>query len=78
MSSSWNKHLKYKIKSFGFFKIKLGKFKRPQNAIKYQTNKVNENGTLASYEVPQLIAKSDKSHTMGLFSWLQLLFVREW
>lgn len=59
------KHQEYKSKSLEFFKIKLGELKRSQNVIKSQTHNVNENATLASYEVAQLVAKSGKAHTIA-------------
>lgn len=60
------KHPEYKSKSLDFFKNKLGELKRSRKNINnhYGAN-VNENATLASYEVSQLVAKCGKNHTIA-------------
>ena len=60
------KHPEHKSKSVEYFKIKLGELKSSRKVIaKHSGANVNENATLASYEVSQLIAKSGKNHTIA-------------
>ncbi|XP_072384381.1 zinc finger BED domain-containing protein 5-like [Diabrotica undecimpunctata] len=61
------KYPEYKSKSFDFFKNKLGELKRSRkNITKHYGANVNENVTLASYEVSQLVAKCGKNHTIAV------------
>lgn len=60
------KHPEHSSKSLDFFKIKLGELKRfRKNIAKHCGANVNENATLASYEVSQLVAKCGKNHTIA-------------
>nr|XP_034997000.1 zinc finger BED domain-containing protein 5-like [Zootoca vivipara] len=60
------KHPEYKSKSLDFFKNKLGELKTSRKTIaKHCGANVNENATLASYEVAQLVAKCGKNHTIA-------------
>lgn len=60
------KHPEHKSKSLDFFKTKLGELKRSRkNITNHSGANVNENATLASYEVSQLVAKCGKSHTIA-------------
>lgn len=60
------KHPEHTSKSLDFFKNKLGELKRSRkNIIKHSGANLNENATLASYEVSQLVAKCGKNHTIA-------------
>lgn len=60
------KHPEYKSKSLDFFKNKLRELKTSRKTItKHSGANVNENATLASYEVAQLVAKCGKNHTIA-------------
>lgn len=63
------KHPEHKSKSLDFFKNKLGELKRSRkNITKHSGANVNENATLASYEVSQLVAKCGKRRTYTAIS----------
>ncbi|XP_049954694.1 SCAN domain-containing protein 3-like [Schistocerca serialis cubense] len=60
------KHAEYKSKSLDFFKNKLRELKISRKTItKHCGANINENATLASYEVAQLVAKCGKNHTIA-------------
>lgn len=60
------KHPEHNSKSIDFFKNKLEELKKSRkNITKYSGRNVNENATLASYEVAQLVAKCGKNHTIA-------------
>jgi hypothetical protein len=68
--SKLRRHFEIKLgeftsKSLIFFVVKI-EFKKSQKVMKSSTSLCgNKNVTLASYEVAQLVAKSDKAHTIA-------------
>jgi len=62
------KHTELQNKSIDFFMLKLEELKKSRRVMRksaFSSGSNNENATLASYEVAQLIAKAGKAHTIA-------------